>query len=165
MELGFDLNHNIRFKDSVGKYVKVKTVDSCEIEGWLKCIDPMSGNFFLITFDDSFTSVLSTVLIMGDGCSSLEVLKESDEKIKGLLGILSDNESESLEDISDRKNRLIAWIKKNRLPIFENEDQSLIVGGNVTVSPPYDIQSCSSLNARTLTSIRQLIATMPSVVE
>lgn len=169
MELGFDLEHNLRFKDNIGKYVKIKTVDSSEHEGWLKCIDPMSGNFFLITFDDNFKEVRNVNLFMGDGCSSMEVLKDSDENVKDLLVMYPTSRKNPKvlyqvrpDDTSDRKKRLIAWIKKNRLPIVESEDGSLIVGGNVTVKPPYGIQSCSSLNARTLKRIRQLVSKLPS---
>lgn len=172
MALGFDLEHNLRFKDNIGKYVKIKTVDSSEYEGWLKCIDPITGNFFLITFDDNFEKVRNVDLFMGDGCSSMEVLKDSDENVKSLLKMYPMSQKNPKvvhevcpEDTSDKKKRLIAWIKTNRLPVVESEDGSLIVGGNVTVKPPYGIQDCSSLNARTLKSIRKIVSKLPSDIE
>lgn len=168
MDLGFDLEHNLRFKNNIEKYVKVKTVDSKEHEGWLKCIDPMTGNFFLMTFDDDMTEIRNLTLFMGDACSGMEVLKDSDEKVKSLLeSYPGDRETPEREDpeyqehVADRKKNLIAWIKKNRLPVVESEDESVIVGGNVTVKPPYDIQSCSSMNSRTLKRIRELVSQLP----
>lgn len=162
MEMEFDLTDNLRYKDCIAKYVKVKTADSREHEGWLKCIDPLSGNLFLMSFDDTFSVICDIVLIIGSACTSVEVLKEPDDKIKNLIEGLYTNDASFSEDISDRKNRLIAWIKKNRLPIVEKADQSLTVCGNVTISPPYDIQSCSSTNGRTLKSVRQLVAKLPA---
>lgn len=160
--MAFNLQHNLRYKDHLFKYVKVKTVDSHEYEGWLKCIDPMSGNFFLTTLDESNTAVSDTVLIIRNACTDLEVLKEPDDKVRSFVEGLYRNDLESTEDVSERKNRLVAWIKKNRLPVSENEDTSLTVADNVTIASPYGIQNCSSMNARTLRSVRQLVAKLPS---
>lgn len=156
------LKHNFRFRDGLKKYVKVKTVDSEEHEGWLKCIDPMTGNLFLMTVDDDYSKVTTYHLLMGDACSSLEVLKEPDEKMNALYEKLR-LEAEAME-LAQRKELLLAWIKKNRLPVVENADKSLVVAECVTISPPYEIDNCTGSHNLTLRNIRKLIAKMPQTI-
>lgn len=156
------LEHNFRYSDSIGKYVTVKTVDSEEHQGWLRCIDPLSGNIILITVDDDYSKIVGCDLLMGDAVSSLEALREPDDKMNAFYEKLL-REAEAAE-LAARKKLLIAWIKKNRLPVVEKEDQSLVVGECVTISPPYKIDDCTSSNGITLRSIRRMIAKMPLTI-
>lgn len=162
--MDFDLERNLRFKDSVGKFIKVKTVNTCEYEGWLKCIDPMTGNLFLVTLDDNF-SVNETILIPGHAYSRLEVIKKADENVQNIVHQLYGVDTLHHEDAGIRKQRLVAWLKLNRLPVIEKEDETLEVCETVIISPPYDIQNCSSLNGRVLKNIIHLILKLPQNVD
>lgn len=159
MDIDFDFN--LRHKDSLGKFVKVNTVDSRTHEGWLKCINPIAGDLILATFDENCTQINDSVLILGSEYKSLEVLKETDDKIMKLLKdqYRSDNFCPAIA--AERKKRLISWIKKHRLPVIENEDGTLLVCESVAVCAPYEMINCSSLNARVLKNIRELVWKLP----
>lgn len=155
--------HNLRYKDYIGKYVKIKTIDCREYEGWLKCIDPMTGNLQLITFNASFTDVMDSILILGDAYSNVEMLKGTDDSLKKLIEVFYRRDSlDYSENVSNRKDRLVSWIKKHRLPVSENEDESLVVCQSVTVCPPYQVENCSSRNARFLKNIQELVYNLPN---
>lgn len=162
-QIAAQVDNNLRHHDSIGKYVSVKTVDSEEHQGWLRCIDPLSGNMILLTTDDDCSKVVAYDLLMGHACSTIEVIREPDDKIIALIEKLKREAEE--KELAARKQLVLAWIKKNRLPVVENDDQSLVVAECVTIFPPYQIDNCDGQHNITLKNIRRMLAKMPLTIK
>lgn len=158
--MNMNLEHNLRHKDYIGKYVKVQTVNSREHEGWLKCIDPMTGNLILIVFDECFKTVLDAPHIQGHAYNSIEVLKEDDSVKKRLENLYNEHTLFNSESLCDRKQRLMSWIQKHKLPVGE-ENEKLIVAGKVIIGPPYLMGNCKGVNRVFLRNIAKLVSEMP----
>lgn len=161
--MDIDLEYNLKFSHCLYNYVSVTTLPNKQVyEGWLKTIDPVSGNLFLITLTDDSSEVDKIVLIMRDTYEDVKVLKEEDPNIKSMLQNLYSGKSHLEIDEVDRKELLVAWIKRHRLPLREIKDgKALVVSESVTIHPPYNAESCSGSNGRVLMLIRNLVDKLP----
>ncbi|CAL1268133.1 unnamed protein product [Larinioides sclopetarius] len=160
MDTNFDVT--LKHLAHLLKYVQVSTYSETIFEGWLKDIDPLSGNLLLVNFD-SDSKTKPVILVQGHDCENVEVLRE-DDAMKNSIQYFFNKEGlkclESSKDVSEHKKCLISWLKKNRLEIEESEDK-IIVCNSVTIHPPYAIEDCISDNGRVLVMTKNLISSMP----
>ncbi|GIY32743.1 AD domain-containing protein [Caerostris extrusa] len=151
-----DFSVTLKHKDHLLKYVKIKT-EGTTYEGWLKCVDPLTGNLILV-----LENLKETVLIMSKAIISLEVIKEANENVKNVIQHEEKCPEEFEDNLCERKKRLISWIKANRLPFEEvEESDEIIICDTITVKPPYTAESCTGTIGRVLLMIQKLVSNIP----
>lgn len=94
------------------------------------------------------------VLIPGHAILNITVLEGSED--------MKPNYNESLfspEEILERKQKLLSWLKKNLLPVTESGEN--IVVGNVSILPPYCESDICTLNPIVATQVKKVILNMP----
>lgn len=160
-----DLDYTMKFSHCLYKYVSITTPhDKRVYEGWLKTIDPVTGNSVLVTLkDDESSQVDNVIFIMRSEFEDVKVLKEVDPEMKSMLqNLYAVDKSHLAMDVVVRKQSLVNWVKKHRLPLREHEDgKSLVVMGLITIYPPFIADSCSGTNIKVLGKIRDLVEKMP----
>ncbi|GBO14827.1 hypothetical protein AVEN_264048-1 [Araneus ventricosus] len=166
MDTNFDVT--LKYVAHLLKYVQVSTHSEMIYEGWLKDIDPLSGNLLLVNFEDSDSKSEPVILVQGHDCESVEVLRE-DETMKNSIQYFFNKEGlerlkSSTKAVIEYKKRLLSWLEQNRLEIEESEDK-IIVCNSVTIHPPYTIEDCISNNGRVLVMTKNLISSMPATSE
>ncbi|XP_015915052.1 gem-associated protein 6-like [Parasteatoda tepidariorum] len=161
MDINF--SETLKYKCHLNKFVKVQTVDRICHEGWMKALDPLSGNIILVTLNNDKSKITKSTLIISEACVSVNV----DESVPGTLPDLSlgNNTSLTPAELEELKGRLVTWIKKHRLPVTEDEDGSLIVCDSVTIRPPYRPENCISKNVRILQKTSEIIESLPAEIE
>ncbi|GFW27646.1 gem-associated protein 6 [Trichonephila clavipes] len=145
------------------KYVEVEIEDKKAQEGWLQCIDPLTGNLILARASSDKLYKDEVIIVLGDSVKSLKVLRESGEDKKDILpNFTNEEQNVPSEVILERKKRLILWLKKNRLPFKEiGNDEGLVVCDTVTIRPPFKPENCISMNGRVLMMVQKLVADLP----
>lgn len=73
------------------------------------------------------------------------------------------DETELQEHTTDRKEKIIAWLKKNLIPVTEVGDNVVI--GNVFILPPYGLSDICTDNPIVALQIKKIIGTMPDHYE
>ncbi|XP_028297281.1 gem-associated protein 6-like [Gouania willdenowi] len=140
----------------VNKEVKVKAGNDDELRGWLHTVDPVSASLVLVTFGHQGASV---VVLMGHAVRELQVLREADEVTsQQLRTCFLPHRKPRLEpqEVKRRKAGLQRWLEENRLPV-EEDGERLVVGGALSVAPPYGPEDCESSNQIILLRIQSLI--------
>ncbi|XP_035209720.1 gem-associated protein 6-like [Stegodyphus dumicola] len=159
--MDIDFENNLRYKHYLSKFVKVKTVDENFHEGWLKCIDPLTGNLILVILNEDNSLVLESCLIHGADYTDVELLKDVDNDIKSLIKKYYCGEGRNPVNVEARKIHIISWMKKHRIPVREISDGGIMVCESVSIFPPYFEENCSSLNGRVLLRIREILQSLP----
>ncbi|GFR29083.1 AD domain-containing protein [Trichonephila clavata] len=165
--MDIDFNRTLKYKDHLMKYVEVEVKGKKAREGWLQCIDPLTGNLILARASSDKLYADEIVIVTGDSVESLKVLRESGEDKKDILPNFSDKEGNVLsEDILERKKRLILWLKRNRLPFNDiGKDEGLVVCDTVTIRPPFKAENCISMNGRVLMMVQKLVTDLPDEIK
>ncbi|XP_054717084.1 uncharacterized protein LOC129226499 [Uloborus diversus] len=156
-----DFEKTLKYKDLLSKFVKIKTVDRREHSGLLKNIDPITGNMIVITFNEDESAIQDTVLIMGDAYTEVEFVKDANNDIRRILQSTKTEQVIPDENVLDRKNRLVSFVKLRRLPVQENSDESLLVCGSVRILPPYRRESCVCDNLIILEKVMNMVDSLP----
>ncbi|XP_015790831.1 gem-associated protein 6-like [Tetranychus urticae] len=145
----------------VGKRVVITTDVGFKCAGLVKAIDPLSGTIVLLHCDEADPSKVTDIRII-TGHSIEEVNIEADQNSNQLVAdILKEKEFDENE-LQDRKEKLIDWFKKNRIPIVEKENKDLVVASVITIKPPYRKDDCSSSNVMVIRRIQDLMSKMPN---
>lgn len=107
---------------------------------------------------------------MGDEVEEVQVKNNINEKIDlieiemHLENLFSDlNAKESHKDLEQRKNDLVDWLRKNRLPVkLETHDSISVINilDTVFIKPPYRQDSCESTNEIILDKVRNLVSNL-----
>ncbi len=66
--------------------------------------------------------------------------------------------------LTERRNDLVAWLEKNRLPVRLDPNNVINILDSVFVQAPYDLDSCQSTNEIILDKVRQLVKSLPSKI-
>lgn len=86
------------------------------------------------------------------------------EKIKSELDkLFSHKVSHEKETTSlvERRDELIAWLNKNRLPVKIDQNNVINILDTVFIQAPYDLENCQSTNEIILDKVRQLVQSLP----
>ncbi|XP_063361701.1 gem-associated protein 6-like [Cydia amplana] len=138
----------------VDKFVKIQVIKNRCFTGFLHSIDPVSLSVILsVPHEGSYR----TTVIPGHAVQDIEEDTPSDDiKPPTRKPVTEPTESDTIQ----RKARLIAWFKKNLLPLTENGDGLII--GNVSVLPPYGVKDICAENPVVFMQIRKLMESMPT---
>ena len=153
----------------VHKEVLVTTEEGTQHQGWIYTIDPVSESVALIRFHKD-KSELDVEVVMGHIIRSLTVLNDNvDLHLSQLDQLLKPKNLQNLspDELEGKKEKLKAWLLKNRLPVSVTGDNGelLSVSDALFVEPPYESENCRSTNEIILGRIQGLIKNMPNNVE
>ncbi|GFT65362.1 gem-associated protein 6 [Nephila pilipes] len=165
--MNIDFANTLKYKDHLMKYVEIKITGSKTLQGWLQCVDPITGNLILARASDKKLNEDIIVFVTAASIKRLEVLRDSGEDMKDILPNFTNEEQNVFsEDNLERKKRLILWLKKNRLPFKDTDDgDGLVICDSVTIRPPYEAENCVSMNGRVLMMVQKLVSNLPEEME
>ena len=86
------------------------------------------------------------------------------EKIKLELNLLFSSKvahEQEASNLIERRNDLIAWLNKNRLPVKLDQNNVINILDSVFIHCPYDLDNCQSTNEIILDKVRQLVQSLP----
>ncbi|KAG7492935.1 hypothetical protein MATL_G00019620 [Megalops atlanticus] len=145
----------------VNKEVKVTADEKQQYQGWVFTVDPVSASIVLVNFME--TGKASITAVMGHAVEEVKILREGDDAMAGRLNSVFMPERSkvlSKEELQCKKERVRAWLEKNRIPVTE-EGEMLCVAGVLTVNPPYGPEDCSSSNEIILSRVQSLLESNP----
>lgn len=157
-------NDPIQFQEFVYKEVKVKCKgkESHELVGWVHSVDPVSECISLVTFHDDTVDV---TLVMGQCVGDVEVVNENTDTHRVALDQLFNRHTKSLsaEEQSLRRDKLMSWLQKNRIPVTNTGQRGdlISVSGAALIYPPYGPQDCNCANQIMLEKLQKLIQLTP----
>ncbi|KAI5651955.1 gemin6 protein domain-containing protein [Phthorimaea operculella] len=135
------------------KYVKVELVKNTSFNGFVHSIDPVTKSMILsIPNQETF----QTTLIPGH---AIMELNETSPPENAKPPPHKEPVTISDEEISSKKIKLKAWLKKNLLPLTE-EGENLVVG-SVNILPPYDVANIYAENPVVALQIKNIMGKMP----
>lgn len=80
----------------------------------------------------------------------------TNQKSIDLSGLFKSNEPESEISLVQR-DKLVGWLKENRLPVETESDGSISILNTVYIRPPYRVDNCESTNEIILDKVRNLV--------
>jgi len=165
--------HNIFDEDPgdliqyVYKEVEVITLNGVSHQGWVYTIDPVSLSLGLIRFSQGRVSQIE--LIMGHAVKEIQVLNENTDTYKDQLDSIFKSSALpnlSSNEVASRRDRIVSWLVKNRIPVQVCSDQPglLSIGDVLYIHPPYLPENCQSSNEIVLGKIQGLLKNMPDIL-
>lgn len=137
------------------------TTATSEHQGRVLTIDPVTHSIVLLcddgTLDHVFGHAVTEVTIIERHCS-----EEMKQKMEELLTPKQQTHYSS-QELAITRDRLKAWIAKNRIPVEVKGDNLVVAGGSLEISPPYDCNSCLTDNPIILQRVHKLITRMPPI--
>lgn len=159
-----DLNIVNNYCKYLNRKVTVKTTKTSHT-GSLKCIDPLTQTIALVV-NDSTAKTSKLVIVMSHSITSIQVVDDIDlsddityDLSQFLSSTLSEQNKEKLseEELLSRKDNVMKWLHKSRIPCEELDDGSLCIAYALTLSPPYTRDQCVCANERVLHQIQTLL--------
>jgi len=155
----------------MNKKVVLKTVKGSHV-GSLKCIDPLTQTIALVVMDadTGVTNRSKLVLAMSHAIRSIELADDDDDTGDDDLNRLlsasmyenSDDKAFSDHELRTRKQSVMSWLQRNRIPCDETDDGVLCIAYALTLSPPYTREQCVCGNEMVLHQIQTLLDSMPT---
>jgi hypothetical protein len=111
-------------------------------------------------------------VIMRDEIKSVEIVSDSESFVSNTDNSITKTDFDRLFEtevnlysltqpnefmIEKRKNALIMWLQKNHLPAILSSKDEINILDTVYIKPPYDLNSCLSINEIILDKVRNLI--------
>ncbi|XP_064484725.1 gem-associated protein 6-like [Ornithodoros turicata] len=160
-------NDPVLFLSYVHKLVRVETTDKNVYAGYVKTIDPVSESVILVLFENDKPKTLR--VIMGHCVKSITVVEEATSEQRQQLENLFVPHCEQLstEQIKERRDKLLSWLRINRLPVKQDPENTnqLVIADSVIISPPYTAVDCQCTNEIVLGKVCGLISSMPADIE
>ena len=157
---------SVALRQFTSKKISILLSDSSRKVGWVHAVDPVTHTVVLEEENECSRTENSKKLtfVLGHAISRVVVEKDVDSS-EGPRHQLADfagaeNSTEySKEQLVKRKEELIDWLTRNRVPVTECSDNSsmLSVMGVLFVEPPYDPDCCRCSNEIILDRIQKLI--------
>ncbi len=96
---------------------------------------------------------------MPDEVKDLGLVKEKPTIPENLKKLLRTSKSTNVEkNLENRRQNLVSWFEKNRLPVTVEQGNSVInIFNTVYIRMPYHSDDCESFNELILDKIRQLV--------
>ncbi|XP_053607941.1 uncharacterized protein LOC128673835 [Plodia interpunctella] len=139
----------------LSKYIEVRLLKNCSLQGYVQAIDPVTNSLILLRIcENSF----KTSLIPGHAVISIQQLPAPHMKVP-------ENKQQPMSDleVSERKVKIMAWLKENLLPVSESEDKISL--GNASLLPPYTVADICTNNPMVAMQMRKIIEKMPQDFE
>ncbi|XP_046847843.1 gem-associated protein 6-like [Xenia sp. Carnegie-2017] len=146
-------------------FVHITLEEKEELSGWICTIDPVSYTIVIAKdLKGSHEENKSVVFVMEKAVKQIYVVgKVGNEPswVKNFAFKKKANHTD--EELRKRKEKLIKWLEKNRVPILADsaETENIRVVGSLVIEPPYDENSCEGTNEIVLARIRKLLCSMP----
>ncbi|XP_046959609.1 uncharacterized protein LOC124529748 [Vanessa cardui] len=137
----------------INKYVKVDIIKNTTIYGFVHSIDPIKYSIIILEHQNG---TFQTTVIPGHAIIDVS---EVNQEINVQLPKRENSTTLTESSISERKQKLISWLKQNLLPVTESEDN--IAFGNVLILPPYNINDICTDNVMVATQVKNIINKMP----
>lgn len=148
----------------VYKEVCVTSEEGSTHVGWVYTVDPVSQCVVLVNFDSN-GSMTGLKVIMGHSVQNIVIVDDDSQKHKTELDSLFKPKQNSFspEEISLRKDNLVSWLLRNRIPIEISKENSdmLVLSDALTIEPPYKPENCRSTNEIILDRVQALMKNMP----
>ena len=155
----------------IEKFVCIELVNGKSLKGECFTIDPVTKSVVMIIQNEE-DKKLFIEIVMRHAVKNIEIeenlpidvtlLTEFKMSLNGKLFGGMDNFSE--ESLGKRKNTLLAWLKKNQLPVELTDSNSLsVVNGVAMIEPPYTVESCRSTNTIVLDKVMKMIKACPGL--
>ncbi len=127
-------------------------------------IDPQTYTVILVNLRKD-SAEKEVIVITGETVRSVDVEDDCDPEFMERVQALFPREQRDVRRNSDaetQKENLLAWFKRNRIPVTEKADGTLNVLEKVEISPPFTADHCFSCSEIVLSRVRNLIQAMPS---
>ncbi|KAJ2946131.1 hypothetical protein O0L34_g5061 [Tuta absoluta] len=135
------------------KYVKVQLIKNTSFNGFVHSIDPVTTSMILsVPNEEKF----QTTLIPGH---AIMELNETSPPENAKPPPRKKSVTMSNEEISSKRIKLKAWLKKNLLPL--TEDGENLVVGSVNILPPYGVANIYAENPVVALQIKNIMGKMP----
>ena len=147
MDIKHKLDDSQFSKTLIGAFARVGTVDGVTSEGFIYVIDPLTKSVIL-------TNKSRVTLVIGFSLKSLEVpgdVPYLDTEWPSILCV----------DVSDRRRRVVSWLKKHMLQVQE-ANGVLQIQEDVRIHPPYTVEQCESENEVVLERIIWILQQLPN---
>jgi len=158
-----------RYLQLVHCRVRVCCAERRIYEGWLYTVDPVTESLVLLQEESN-----GCVLVAGHAIVSVTMLDAAPEagsprsqwlmqrfeRCASMTAASSSNDVESVASMNSRRNCLLEWLLRHRLPVEVRHDQ-LVMGDVLVIKPPYAVDDCFSTNMIVLDRIQDLIKNMP----
>ena len=152
------------------KKVKITSNSGKNFVGVVYSINPVTLTFVVLSSQDQtkqhkFDNI---TFLIGDNIASLEVIDHNVGQHESISSAMDSfmqslsshpNKVEKLEekDIMMRKNKMLAWFKKNHIPV-DGEGSTVVVAGMVEIVPPYEQNNCMCSNPIVLEKFQKMTA-------
>lgn len=145
--------------------------------GYLKAFDPITKSAILCSIENN--KVINNILILGHSIDQIQ-LKQNDKYCNEARQIIEADSIEKSsqhpyfhrpgvnsitdEELLKRREDIISWLKKNRIPMEVNQDTSeIIIAESARVRPPYEHEIDYICSTRiVLTRLKHIIDSRPS---
>ena len=146
------------------KKISIYLSDSSKRVGWVLAIDPVTHSVVVEETEHSTETSKKLTFVLGHSISRV-VLEEDAESSKAPCRQLTDfigdakDTQYSHEELMKRKEDLMDWLSRNRVPVSEYSENSalLSVMGVLLVEPPYGPDCCRCSNEIVLDRVQKLI--------
>ncbi|XP_054163136.1 uncharacterized protein LOC128960974 [Oppia nitens] len=162
----------------LNRKVILKTVKATHI-GSLKCIDPLTQTVALVvtkqSANRSSAKPSKLILAMSHAITSIDLVDQTDDSDNDymsldlndlLCGSVSTRDSGqyqlSVDQLIARKQSVMSWLHKNRIPCEASEDGSLCIAYALTLRAPYTSNECVCGNEMVLHQIQVMLDSMPT---
>ena len=147
------------------KKISIYLSDGSKRVGWVFAIDPVTHSVVLEEETEHSTETSKKLTFVLGHSISRVVLEEDAESSKGPRHQLTDfigdakDTQYSQEELMKRKEDLMDWLSRNRVPVNEYSENSalLSVMGVLLVEPPYGPDCCRCSNEIVLDRVQKLI--------
>lgn len=105
-------------------------------------------------------------VIMNDEIKNLKILSEEQVDLENLFDETLEIDSNATIEVNIKEKRLnlMNWLKKNHVPLNNNEDDETInIMDTVYIHKPYNVDNCESLNEIILDKITSLVKQFNSI--
>ena len=154
----------VALQEFTNKKISIYLSDSSKRVGWVFAIDPVTHSVVLEETEHSTETSKKLTFVLGHSISRV-VLEEDAESSKAPCRQLTDfigdakDTQYSHEELMKRKEDLMDWLSRNRVPVSEYSENSalLSVMGVLLVEPPYGPDCCRCSNEIVLDRVEKLI--------
>jgi len=144
-----------------------------KLGGFIYCFDPELHHLILIQLDAE-KKIKTCLVVFGHSINQIQILEETcpyslleDSSLLSFASSSKENNAEVIREIYKPKKQyppeilqkklfVFSTLQKNRMNVVEEND-SLLVMGNVYIDPPYDSSSCHGSNRNLLNNIQSLL--------
>lgn len=141
--------------DSIGKEVRITTLNGITHHGILYVVDPVTKAVILTNPERTELGV-----VLNHAIRSIELAIGGNAVESFLLNTQSQESRATDSTDEEKKRKLVKWLQENGIEVLE--DRNLLkISDSVTIEAPYDIHHCYCTNTVILERLQNIIKRMP----